>query len=212
MLYSNPESAGMELWVFLDRVFWCTQVLISVGHMLCVRIIFFTLTLLWLLLSSLLRREEFLSDLKKITPSPSLQSTSGQTWSVSQSVHLFGHFLERELPRPSAVWTRGSNWTDSVKQLPLARPSNLALSRHTCYAVTGRWPVLVIIHSLPLFCHLPICSLDSGRSTGVLFFFTAFFFFGDVWLEFIWAVIIKQCNQTLLKTKIIWLATWNFLG
>ena len=77
---------------------------------------------------------------KKITPSPSLQSTSGQTWSVSESVHLFGHSLERELPRPSAVWTRGSNWTDNAKQLPLARPSNLALSRHTCYAVTGRCP------------------------------------------------------------------------
>lgn len=65
MLYSNPESVGMEVWVFLNRVFWCTQVLISVGYMLCVRIIFFTLTLLSLLLNSLLRWEEFLSDLKK---------------------------------------------------------------------------------------------------------------------------------------------------
>lgn len=104
MLYSNPESAGMELWVFLDRVFWCTQVLISVGHMLCVRIIFFTLTLLWLLLSSLLRREEFLSDFKK---NNTQSITSKHLWAnlecVPVSASLWALFGERTPKAISSV-------------------------------------------------------------------------------------------------------------
>ena len=68
-------------------------------------------------------------------------------------------------------------------------------------AVPQSWPVLIIIYGLPTFCHLPICNLDSGSSTGVLFFFTAFFFFGAVWLEFIWAVINQAMQPNFIKNK-----------